>query len=213
MDNIINIFEYISKMIYNGLSFIIPIILSYSYLLIKFIFDALIAMIIFIFVIITTFIVPIIFVCLDFIVNYTYDNTSIVMNMCLISYIIHNKFYNDSDEIIYDMCKKIKKMYNKFCKLSIEIYKQIIKLFCRLHWNIRIMFKKNTHKVNIDPQNKLNNTNTNTYTLTCIVCLDKERTFMFSNCKHFCVCAECADIISMCPMCRTISETVKIFLS
>ena len=47
----------------------------------------------------------------------------------------------------------------------------------------------------------------------CVVCMEVERSHMFSPCNHFCVCKACADLImasptAECPKCRTKADRV-----
>jgi hypothetical protein len=47
----------------------------------------------------------------------------------------------------------------------------------------------------------------------CVVCMEVERSHMFSPCNHFCVCEACAGLImasqtAECPKCRTKADRV-----
>jgi hypothetical protein len=37
---------------------------------------------------------------------------------------------------------------------------------------------------------------------TCVVCLEREREVVLDPCRHYCLCLECSDHLSQCPLCR-----------
>lgn len=55
----------------------------------------------------------------------------------------------------------------------------------------------------------------------CTVCMERPSTMMFSQCKHLCVCVTCAvrlrsgdenDTSAQCPVCRTTSQQVAVYI-
>lgn len=48
--------------------------------------------------------------------------------------------------------------------------------------------------------------------LQCIVCNDNKLQLMFSECNHFCVCFSCGNALEKCPICRNVSDCIKIFI-
>ena len=46
---------------------------------------------------------------------------------------------------------------------------------------------------------------------TCVVCLDREREVVLDPCRHYCLCRECSNSLSKCPMCRRRIEDVVDF--
>lgn len=45
----------------------------------------------------------------------------------------------------------------------------------------------------------------------CCVCSDKSVEIMFLDCRHICACSECAVDLIQCPICRKVTEKVKVF--
>jgi serine/threonine protein kinase len=46
----------------------------------------------------------------------------------------------------------------------------------------------------------------------CVVCLSAEPVMALMPCGHRCACAECASLLSLCPICRcTVQEAKRIF--
>ena len=43
----------------------------------------------------------------------------------------------------------------------------------------------------------------------CVICLDQSPEYYFSKCLHLCVCNKCRTNDNICPLCRTVSKTVK----
>ena len=37
---------------------------------------------------------------------------------------------------------------------------------------------------------------------TCVVCLDREREVVLDPCRHYCLCGECSNSLTECPICR-----------
>ena len=47
----------------------------------------------------------------------------------------------------------------------------------------------------------------------CVVCMNAQRTTMLRPCGHVCVCSECAEAVSTCPLCRqSIADRIRAFL-
>jgi len=45
----------------------------------------------------------------------------------------------------------------------------------------------------------------------CCICLENERTHLFMNCRHFCVCSLCAELLRICPLCQKEGRVEKIY--
>ena len=46
----------------------------------------------------------------------------------------------------------------------------------------------------------------------CVVCLSAEPVMALMPCGHRCACAECASLLSLCPICRcTVQEAKRMF--
>jgi hypothetical protein len=45
----------------------------------------------------------------------------------------------------------------------------------------------------------------------CIACMDKRKIILFKDCGHLCLCNGCSYKISECPMCKKISEKIRVF--
>lgn len=47
----------------------------------------------------------------------------------------------------------------------------------------------------------------------CCVCMDNPKNTMFEQCKHLCVCEQCASGLKRCPVCNTVGKAIKIFIA
>ncbi|MBT9559837.1 MAG: protein kinase, partial [Myxococcales bacterium] len=46
----------------------------------------------------------------------------------------------------------------------------------------------------------------------CVLCLDAQRSTAFVPCGHVCCCADCAEDVAQCPVCRgAVQERLKVF--
>ena len=43
----------------------------------------------------------------------------------------------------------------------------------------------------------------------CVICMDREKTQLITNCKHLCFCDVCCFSVNKCPVCRTIFNPAK----
>ena len=43
----------------------------------------------------------------------------------------------------------------------------------------------------------------------CVICMDREKTQLITNCKHLCFCDVCCFSVNKCPICRTIFNPNK----
>lgn len=48
--------------------------------------------------------------------------------------------------------------------------------------------------------------------MTCVVCLDKPRSYFFESCRHFCCCKDCANKCNVCPICKEKSKPLQLFI-
>ena len=49
---------------------------------------------------------------------------------------------------------------------------------------------------------------------TCVICMDHEKDAVLLNCGHNCSCLNCANTLSICPICRAnIEKVIKIYKS
>ena len=48
---------------------------------------------------------------------------------------------------------------------------------------------------------------------TCCICLNKESTYIYINCGHYCLCSKCKHKYdsNICPKCREIGRVIKVF--
>lgn len=46
----------------------------------------------------------------------------------------------------------------------------------------------------------------------CVVCMDRNKTHVFTSCGHACVCEACSSNIDTCPLCRTKGKCIKLFI-
>ncbi len=48
---------------------------------------------------------------------------------------------------------------------------------------------------------------------TCCICLNKESTYIYINCGHYCLCSKCKHRYNnnSCPKCRIIGTSIKVF--
>lgn len=47
----------------------------------------------------------------------------------------------------------------------------------------------------------------------CICCYENEKTHIFKECGHFCICENCSKNVDNCPICRNKSKTIRVFSS
>ena len=45
----------------------------------------------------------------------------------------------------------------------------------------------------------------------CVVCFERARAFAFVPCGHFCVCSNCGQRLSECPICRKSTRKQRIY--
>jgi len=45
----------------------------------------------------------------------------------------------------------------------------------------------------------------------CVVCLARERSYIFIQCGHLCVCENCEVYLERCPICREYNEKQRVF--
>lgn len=51
----------------------------------------------------------------------------------------------------------------------------------------------------------------NRLAVSCVVCLDKQKTILLQPCNHFCLCENCEEMMTKCPLCRErIERKVKV---
>jgi hypothetical protein len=46
---------------------------------------------------------------------------------------------------------------------------------------------------------------------TCVVCLEGQASIVYTACGHMCVCVGCSKALKRCPVCRTQSDSIKVF--
>lgn len=45
----------------------------------------------------------------------------------------------------------------------------------------------------------------------CVVCMDRNKTHVFTECGHVCVCEDCSRL-ETCPLCRVKGKCIKVFI-
>jgi hypothetical protein len=50
-------------------------------------------------------------------------------------------------------------------------------------------------------------------TAICIVCVQRVKGVLFTACRHFVLCTQCASQLKICPICRTESDKINVFFS
>jgi len=77
-------------------------------------------------------------------------------------------------------------------------------------------FKKMTiHEENKEIKNKSTppTTETGNGNMKCVICLEKDKCFLFLPCRHVSCCEDCSNKVNQCPICRNrIDSKLKIFL-
>ena len=69
--------------------------------------------------------------------------------------------------------------------------------------------EKKAIKKNDDEKDEENNNDD----MKCVICLEKNKCYVFLPCKHACCCEECSKNLKQCPVCRNnIESSFKIFL-
>jgi len=43
----------------------------------------------------------------------------------------------------------------------------------------------------------------------CCICLDREKDTVLVDCFHYCVCSICANVLEICPLCKSKIQTKK----
>jgi hypothetical protein len=69
---------------------------------------------------------------------------------------------------------------------------------------------------NNDNDEKIENSNTTRTESECVVCMDQSATLASSKCGHLCMCQDCSNLVSNCPICRqpfAKENLIKIFIS
>ena len=116
-----------------------------------------------------------------------------------------------SKNILYPLLPEIKKSNQEYAinnlekkseQMEIDEEKKDIKDSQKLEKKEEKNEKKNEKKNEDDDEN-----------MKCVICLEKNKCFLFLPCKHVPCCEECSELVTDCPICRNkIESKLKIFI-